>query len=298
MRRSARARPVKVKVEDEDEDDDRASPAPDSTDNAGDDDNELFVPSWLPAVLPSERHRFFAPCEHHSLRKRNERVFFSTYSHESLCQHCCAERNLTSGSADAREDGAVRIRRYVYSDVLDRGDAMRHCMECENVQPYVLNGQKVIFLASRGNGRGGNGSSGNLAEHASQWSCNGCNRTLKDRFHYCSVECMLRIARKHAAAGTGFNGWGRVEFDGGAGDGYMSTASLPEDSDGTGTAAPPPPRGRAAASRVRARRPPETKPIAGTKRGASSAAVTSYVTPWPSSSSRRKKMTPCRAPLA
>lgn len=290
---------VEAEVNEDDEDEVEEEEEEDDEEEEG----TLYVPSWLPAIMPSERHRFFSPCEVHSLRKRNERVFFATHEHEALCQHCCSERGLTTGSPNARDDGAVRIRRYVYMDVLDRNDAVHHCAECEGVQPYVLNGNRVIFLASRGNGRGGTAAPVPQPTGGA-WNCHGCQRMLKDRFRYCSVECCLRVIRKHAASGTRLSPWTKIRMGGGSIDkGEVSAGSAP-----SSDALPPPSRKRNDASRVRMRKSSQadngngatnqTTATAATKRKAVAVAPTQFIKPFIKSQSRRKKAKPCRAPMS
>jgi hypothetical protein len=77
----------------------------------------------------------------------------------------------------------LQVRRSSYHDVVKVADVAR-VADVGGVQPYVINGSKVLFLRRRPQPRPPKGAAG-----ASQ--CAACARHLQDVSRFCSLECKL-----------------------------------------------------------------------------------------------------------
>ncbi|MED6109784.1 hypothetical protein PIB30_036812 [Stylosanthes scabra] len=95
-----------------------------------------------------------------------------------------------SGTIELRIGGACmcipQVRRYVYHDVVRLGD-LQKLIDCSNIQPYTINGAKVIFLNVRAQGQ----SRSSCSRGGSANSCCSCDRILQDPFHFCSLSCKV-----------------------------------------------------------------------------------------------------------
>ncbi|XP_047326740.1 protein RGF1 INDUCIBLE TRANSCRIPTION FACTOR 1-like [Impatiens glandulifera] len=137
-------------------------------------------PQWLQVLL---NETFFMPCLVHVSQKKNEKNVLCLECCISLCSHCL----LLHPSHHL-----LQVRRYVYQDVLRLGEAQK-LVDCSFVQPYIANRAKVLFLKQRPilNRQFRGGGSGN--------NCITCERTLQDRFFFCSISCkvheMVKIAQ-------------------------------------------------------------------------------------------------------
>ncbi|KAJ1416026.1 hypothetical protein SESBI_17545 [Sesbania bispinosa] len=132
--------------------------------------NSVPIPNWL-LILKEEK--FFTPCLIHDSVKKNEKNIFCLDCCTSICPHCLPLHN---------PHVLLQIRRYMYNDVLQLGDAQR-LLNCSLVQPYTTNRAKVVFLKQRPTSRSLRGS-GNL--------CIICHRCLQDPYIFCSVSCKVQ----------------------------------------------------------------------------------------------------------
>ncbi|KAG6543378.1 hypothetical protein Mapa_015292 [Marchantia paleacea] len=126
-------------------------------------------PAWLEALL---NEKFFIACVKHAALKKNERNIFCVDCSDSICQHCLPAH---------RTHRLLQIRRYVYHDVIRLQDIQK-LVDCAQVQTYIINSARVVFLNRRPQPRPSKGL-GN--------ACETCVRSLQDSYRYCSVACKV-----------------------------------------------------------------------------------------------------------
>ncbi|KAH7435573.1 hypothetical protein KP509_06G070000 [Ceratopteris richardii] len=126
---------------------------------------------WLSALLAE---KFFVPCSRHdsSSNRRNERNCFCLDCGCGICQHCVPTHN---------SHRLLQIRRYVYHDVVRLSDIQK-LFDCSQVQAYVINSAKVVFLNERPQPK---------ATKQLSNTCKSCQRNLQDSYRYCSVACKV-----------------------------------------------------------------------------------------------------------
>ncbi|KAF8398908.1 hypothetical protein HHK36_014772 [Tetracentron sinense] len=127
---------------------------------------------WLETLLQS---KFFGPCCDHQDLRKNEMNVFCIDCNCCVCQHC-----LSSSVHHLHK--LLQIRRYVYHDVVRLHD-MHKYLDCSKVQPYTINGAKVVFLNPRPQSRPSKSNSGA--------SCKMCERSLSEPNRYCSIACKV-----------------------------------------------------------------------------------------------------------
>ncbi|KAL2634978.1 hypothetical protein R1flu_006457 [Riccia fluitans] len=126
-------------------------------------------PAWLEALL---NEKFFTACSKHAALKKNERNIFCVDCSDSICQHCLPAH---------RTHRLLQIRRYVYHDVIRLQDIQK-LVDCAQVQTYIINSARVVFLNQRPQPRPSKGL-GN--------ACETCERSLQDSYRYCSAACKI-----------------------------------------------------------------------------------------------------------
>ncbi|CAN6163156.1 unnamed protein product [Urochloa humidicola] len=126
-------------------------------------------PGWVGGLVEES---FFVGCAAHENRKKNEKNIFCLGCCASICPHCAPAH---------RHHPLIQVRRYVYNDVV-RLDDLERLIDCSFVQPYTINGAKVIFLKPRPQSRPFKGS-GNV--------CLTCDRILQEPFHFCCLSCKV-----------------------------------------------------------------------------------------------------------
>ncbi|KAL5578243.1 hypothetical protein UlMin_019942 [Ulmus minor] len=126
-------------------------------------------PAWLEGLMAET---FFGGCGVHQNRRKNEKNVFCLHCCLSICPHCLPSH---------RSHPLLQVRRYVYHDVIRLGD-LEKLIDCSYIQPYTINGAKVIFLNQRPQSRSCKGS-GNI--------CFTCERILQEPFHFCSLSCKV-----------------------------------------------------------------------------------------------------------
>ncbi|KGN49514.1 uncharacterized protein LOC101204915 [Cucumis sativus] len=138
------------------------------------DENRMMTmkmkPAWLRALMSNSN--FFTPCGLHHSRRKNEMNVFCLHCCLSICPHCLPSH---------RSHPLLQIRRYVYHDVVRLGD-LEKLIDCSYIQPYTINGAKVIFLNHRPQSR---------PCKAPSNVCLTCDRILQEPFHFCSLSCKV-----------------------------------------------------------------------------------------------------------
>ncbi|RID53136.1 hypothetical protein BRARA_G00556 [Brassica rapa] len=84
------------------------------------------------------------------------------------------------GIHESRRKSEKNVRRYVYHDVVRLSD-LEKLIDCSYVQPYTINGAKVIFINQRPQSRA----------KVSSNVCFTCDRILQEPFHFCSLSCKV-----------------------------------------------------------------------------------------------------------
>ncbi|KAL5207295.1 hypothetical protein ABZP36_031730 [Zizania latifolia] len=134
-------------------------------------------PGWVGGLVEES---FFVGCPAHEQRKKNEKNIFCLACCCSICAHCAPSH---------RHHPLLQVRRYVYNDVVRLGD-LQKLIDCSYVQPYTINGAKVIFLKPRPQPPSRPlKSSGNV--------CLTCGRILQEPFHFCCLSCKVNHVMAH-----------------------------------------------------------------------------------------------------
>ncbi|KAI4298128.1 hypothetical protein L6164_031721 [Bauhinia variegata] len=132
-------------------------------------DMNIAKPAWLEKLMAET---FFGGCGVHENRRKNEKNVFCLHCCLSICPHCLHFH---------RSHPLLQVRRYVYHDVVRLGD-LEKLIDCSSIQPYTINGAKVIFLNQRPQTRSCKGSAN---------VCWTCDRILQEPFHFCSLSCKV-----------------------------------------------------------------------------------------------------------
>ncbi|KAL5763173.1 hypothetical protein ACOSP7_019437 [Xanthoceras sorbifolium] len=135
-------------------------------------ENYGVLPQWLFVMYNT---MFFRTCTVHPNTKKNELDRFCIDCLCSLCSNCL--------SAHIRHKH-VKIRRYVYSDVINRHDLCK-LFNCSGIQTYHTNKTKVLFLKQR------NHHHQQQQINSKDYSCIICDRNLQDNSLYCSIACKV-----------------------------------------------------------------------------------------------------------
>ncbi|XP_010519010.1 PREDICTED: uncharacterized protein LOC104798561 [Tarenaya hassleriana] len=133
-------------------------------------------PAWLQCLMAET---FFGSCGVHENRRKNEKNVFCLLCCLSVCPHCLPSH---------RSHPLLQVRRYVYHDVVRLSD-LEKLIDCSYIQPYTINGAKVIFLNQRPQSRA----------KVSSNVCFNCDRILQDPFHFCSLSCKVDHLVYHCA---------------------------------------------------------------------------------------------------
>ncbi|XP_052622356.1 uncharacterized protein LOC128127721 [Lactuca sativa] len=97
--------------------------------------NQTQVPPWVLVMINIQ----YNGCMIHSNAKDNKLDRFCIDCGASFCNKC---------SSNHHGHKSIKIRRYVYHDVINRPDAQKH-FDCSGIQGYVTNRAKVLFLKQR-----------------------------------------------------------------------------------------------------------------------------------------------------
>ncbi|CAL4976112.1 unnamed protein product [Urochloa decumbens] len=140
------------------------------------------VPSWLELLLETQ---FFTSCASHLLATRNECNLFCIQCEAppaAFCYYC--------RSCDHSTHRVIQIRRSSYHNVV-RVSEIEDIMDISDVQTYIINSARVVFLTKRPQQRGCGVSIGK-APASSAHNCDTCGCALLDVFRFCSLGCNLK----------------------------------------------------------------------------------------------------------
>ncbi|XAR63676.1 hypothetical protein NMG60_11023700 [Bertholletia excelsa] len=123
--------------------------------------------------------QYFDACMAHANTKKNELDRFCIDCHRALCHHCLPFHALHQ---------YIKIRRYVYCDVINRHDLQKF-FNCSGIQTYYTNKTKVLFLKQR--------TQQQFQQHNNSkqdHSCIICQRGLQEASLYCSIACKVSFS--------------------------------------------------------------------------------------------------------
>ncbi|KAL6881965.1 hypothetical protein ACP4OV_011437 [Aristida adscensionis] len=141
-----------------------------------------LAPSWLELLLDTQ---FFTTCTSHLLSSRNECNLFCVDCEvppAAFCYYCRSRHHSTHR--------VIQIRRSSYHDVV-RVSELEGILDISDVQTYVINSARVVFLNERPQPRGCGVSVCKPLSSLSYY-CETCGRALLDAFRFCSLGCNVR----------------------------------------------------------------------------------------------------------
>ncbi|GER36836.1 PLATZ transcription factor family protein [Striga asiatica] len=134
-------------------------------------DYTMLVPPWLEKLLGAT---FFDMCRVHSAAARSEcNMFCLDCNVNAFCIYCRSSKH--------KDHQVIQIRRSSYHDVV-RVSEVQRVLDISDVQTYVINSARVLFLNERPQPKGGK---------AVSHLCVICGRSLLDTFRFCSLGCKL-----------------------------------------------------------------------------------------------------------
>ncbi|KAM7484696.1 hypothetical protein LguiA_000705 [Lonicera macranthoides] len=126
---------------------------------------------------------YFEACTTHRLEKKDQ---FCIDCCISLCSNCLPIHNHRFNPPHK----IVKIRRYVYCEVIKRQDLSKH-FNCSGIQAYQTNKSKVIFLKQRTQQQQPQQHNNNISSNNNN-SCIICQRSLPEPLSlYCSIACKV-----------------------------------------------------------------------------------------------------------
>ncbi|KAK2643486.1 hypothetical protein Ddye_025249 [Dipteronia dyeriana] len=148
----------------------------------------MLVPPWLESLLSAA---FFTICPRHRDSPRNEcNMYCLDCMNDAFCFYCRSSRH--------KDHPVIQIRRSSYHDVV-RVTEIQKVLDISEVQTYVINSARVLFLNERPQPKGSCTTGGKGVSHL----CEVCGRSLLDPFRFCSLGCKL-VAIKRNGGGTSF----------------------------------------------------------------------------------------------
>ncbi|XP_076884720.1 protein RGF1 INDUCIBLE TRANSCRIPTION FACTOR 1-like [Bidens hawaiensis] len=131
------------------------------------------VPQWVKVMIDIMQYQ---DCKIHSNTKDHKLDRFCINCVASFCSQSCS---------DHQEHDHIKIRRYVYNDVIKRPDFQKY-FDCSGIQGYQTNKNKVLFLKRRKDSQHVKEQQQNMKDPC----CNICNQSLLDA-SYCSIQCKV-----------------------------------------------------------------------------------------------------------
>lgn len=127
-------------------------------------------PVWLSPLLQTE---FFGHCKKHTTGKHEKNQF---------CLSCCSGPYCPQGLSQSHSGHmSIQVRKASHRDVVRITDMQKY-LDLSNIQPYTINGAKIVFLQSRPQPK--------LCKGAATY-CDTCHRSLADQVRFCSINCKL-----------------------------------------------------------------------------------------------------------
>ncbi|XP_047316544.1 protein RGF1 INDUCIBLE TRANSCRIPTION FACTOR 1-like [Impatiens glandulifera] len=146
----------------------------------------MLVPPWLEPLLKTS---FFSICQNHGNSCRSEKNMYCLECNDgSFCSNC-----RTSNHKDHQ---VIQIRRSSYHDVV-RVSEIQKVLDINGVQSYVINSARVLFLNERPQPKTQPISS---VHNYNNYACNVCGRSLLDTFTFCSLGCKVVGMKKNGNA--------------------------------------------------------------------------------------------------
>ncbi|KAL6774361.1 hypothetical protein ACKKBG_A24710 [Auxenochlorella protothecoides x Auxenochlorella symbiontica] len=138
----------------------------------------LWHPPHSPALRSMvEFEGFFSPCPSCWAFRSSRDALLNFWDCETGQPHC------SSCVLGACPQSLVQVRRSSYHDVVKVAEISRH-MDLGEIQLYIINGAKVVFLRRRPQPKAPRGTSSN-------YTCLMCSRHLQDNNMFCSLQCKL-----------------------------------------------------------------------------------------------------------
>ncbi|KAH9700288.1 hypothetical protein KPL71_024636 [Citrus sinensis] len=142
----------------------------------------MLVPPWLESLLSTS---FFTICPRHNDSPRNEcNMYCLDCMSGAFCFYCRSSRH--------KDHPVIQIRRSSYHNVV-RVAEIQKVLDISEVQTYVINSARVLFLNERPQPKGPVGKG---VSHL----CEICGRSLLDPFRFCSLGCKLEGIKKNGEA--------------------------------------------------------------------------------------------------
>ncbi|XP_022753787.1 uncharacterized protein At3g50808-like [Durio zibethinus] len=137
----------------------------------------MKVPPWLESLLSAA---FFTICPRHKDTPRNEcNMYCLDCMNDPFCFYCRSSRH--------KDHLVIQIRRSSYHDVVRLAE-IKKVLDISEVQTYVINSARVLFLNERPQPKTSSSSSSKGSSHL----CEICSRSLLDPFRFCSLGCKVK----------------------------------------------------------------------------------------------------------